>query len=406
MNQPHIAIIDDGINEKLYATGELKCNIQITPEGNICERAGYDTFMPSHGTTCAAIIKKYIPDVILSSVKVLDQDTHAGNKCQLINALQWCMQNGIKLVNLSLGTVDFRDFAHIEKAAGYFAENGGIIVAACNNRNIFTCPASLENVIGVRCDLSKTLKEREFIYNPASPDGIEIIACGSHHLVKYNSKSTLTTSSNSFAAPAVTSMVYDILINDKNISINKLKEVLQEKSYKLMNTKDFTSGLSEFNEPSAVVNKSVDIPIILIYQYTVGKSNELPRTLTEKFRTDGYNALNVEDELQQDICNGVISLVNFTKNNDISIERSLPSLVNVFEPDILIISINMRKQFSQLKGIENHFEPDIKIKVEKDLITIQSTNELNGNSEFRRFKYLKEYSIDNMYQYILSLYGK
>lgn len=48
----------------------------------------------------------------------------------------------------------------------------------------------------------------------------------------------------------------------------------------------------------------------------------------------------------------------------------MPSLVNVFEPDILIISINMRKQFSQLKGIENHFEPDIKIKIEKDLITI------------------------------------
>ncbi len=89
MKQSHIAIIDDGINEKLYATGELKCNIQITPEGNICERAGYYTLMPSHGTTCAAIIKKYILDVILSSVKVLDQYTHTGNKCQLINALQW-----------------------------------------------------------------------------------------------------------------------------------------------------------------------------------------------------------------------------------------------------------------------------------------------------------------------------
>ncbi|MDF2989340.1 MAG: peptidase and in kexin sedolisin, partial [Eubacterium sp.] len=201
MNQPHIAIIDDGINDKFYGTGELKFNIQITSEGKICERAGYDTLMPSHGTTCAAIIKSYTPDVFLSSVKILDQSTHTGKKSQLIAALKWCMQNGIKLVNLSLGTVDFRDFADIERAAGFFAEHGGIIIAACNNRNIFTCPAALEKVIGVRCDISKTLKEREFIYNPAPPDGIEITACGSHQLIKYNGKRKITSNSNSFATP-------------------------------------------------------------------------------------------------------------------------------------------------------------------------------------------------------------
>lgn len=38
MYKPHIAIIDDGVNEKLYKTGELKYNIEITPELHVSER--------------------------------------------------------------------------------------------------------------------------------------------------------------------------------------------------------------------------------------------------------------------------------------------------------------------------------------------------------------------------------
>ena len=68
---PEIAVIDDGISEKLYDVGQLRHNILITPELHVIERAGYDPFLPSHGTTCAAIIKKYAPDAVLSSIKVL-----------------------------------------------------------------------------------------------------------------------------------------------------------------------------------------------------------------------------------------------------------------------------------------------------------------------------------------------
>ena len=44
MNKHQITIIDHGINKNLYATGELKHNLHITTELDICERVGYNPF--------------------------------------------------------------------------------------------------------------------------------------------------------------------------------------------------------------------------------------------------------------------------------------------------------------------------------------------------------------------------
>ncbi len=59
-----VAILDDGINEGLYNIGCLKFTTEITPEIEFVERIGYNKYLPSHGTTCGAIIKKYSPDLL------------------------------------------------------------------------------------------------------------------------------------------------------------------------------------------------------------------------------------------------------------------------------------------------------------------------------------------------------
>ncbi len=112
-----MAIIDDGINQNLYlyTIGELYHNIKITPELHIKERGDYDPFLPSHGTTCAAITKKYASDAVMSSVKILNDDSHMGMKTQLIKALEWCVENNIRLINLSIRTIDYKDFIEVEK---------------------------------------------------------------------------------------------------------------------------------------------------------------------------------------------------------------------------------------------------------------------------------------------------
>ncbi len=178
----HIAIIDDGVNQKLYNIGELAHNIEITLDLTVCDRADYDTYAPSHGTTCAAIIRKYAPFALLSSVKILDGNAR-GMCGQLIKALEWCVDNGIRVVNVSLGTVVYTDFPMLRKAINFAYSKGLIIVAACNNRNIFTYPASHPNVIGVKCDMEGILNLAvtpdftilSLLYNDYKPEYFEIL---------------------------------------------------------------------------------------------------------------------------------------------------------------------------------------------------------------------------------------
>ncbi|HEX3028096.1 MAG TPA: S8 family serine peptidase [Clostridia bacterium] len=132
----YIAVIDDGINEKLYNAGVLQFNIEIFPDLTIAERENYNTFLPSHGTKCAAIIKKYSADALIGSIKILNDNTKRGLEKQLVRALQWCVDNGIRLVNLSLGTIDFRDFSEVKSCIDHATSQGLIIIAACNNKNV------------------------------------------------------------------------------------------------------------------------------------------------------------------------------------------------------------------------------------------------------------------------------
>ncbi len=419
----NVAIIDDGINQKLYKTGELKHNIQITPELHIQERVDYDPFLPSHGTTCAAIIKKYAPDAALSSVKILNDDSHKGMKAQLIKALEWCVENNIRLVNLSLGTIEYKDFIEVEKAVKYASENGVIIVAACNNKNVFTCPASLANVIGVKCDKSETLNGIEYIYNSFSPDGIDIIACGIHNLVKYTGESKITSVCNSFTAPAVTALVYNILKNNPNMGLYELKEALKKNSY---NTIQIKGNQNLIDEPqiSQYLNNykmnSIEIPIIEVYNNCSDKICDFYKKLTEKFRVDGYNAICIctEDD-EKDLCNGLISINSGLidgkiLDNDFLVKR-IKLICSIYDPDIIIVPIDMTKgnHYTQLEDIESDLEVDIKININKNLdIEVISTNEndedsedypTNKDNETKTFT-LNDQQIDNLYNYILSLF--
>ncbi|MCX7921762.1 MAG: S8 family serine peptidase [Clostridia bacterium] len=222
----HIAVVDDGINEKFYSTGPFHYDIEITPELQVIERSGYDPYLTSHGTTCAGIIKKYFPNVVLSSIKILNKRA-LGVKDQLIKAIEWCCDNGIQLVNLSLGTIDYRDFDSIKHVVNGADKKGLIIVAACNNRNIISYPASLSNVIGVKCDKMDKLRQGEYVYNTPSYDNIEITSCSTHALKIFTGEVQTTSLCNSFAAPFVTALAARIMEACPGITLEGIKYELR-----------------------------------------------------------------------------------------------------------------------------------------------------------------------------------
>jgi Subtilisin-like serine proteases len=165
----------------------------------------------SHGTTCAAIIAKYYPEAVFTSIKVLNDKNQKGKIEQFVKAIEWCLNEHIKIANLSLGTTNYKDFNIIKKIVNYAYKKGLIIVAACNNKNIFTYPASLTNVIGVKSNKSEILKEGEYIFNIYPLDGIEITSSSDHILKESTGEERTTYECNSFAAPFITAKVCRIV---------------------------------------------------------------------------------------------------------------------------------------------------------------------------------------------------
>jgi subtilisin family serine protease len=223
----HIAMIDDGVNEKTYGMSALRHNIEITPEFQAVERMNYDPYDESHGTICGAIIKKYAGNFFLSSVKVNDKNKR-NYKNQLLQALDWCAANGIDLINLSLGTVEYKDFQKFQDTVNHAASIGIIIIAACNNKDIYTLPASLSNVIGVKCDKAAALTEGQYQYNINPFDEVDITACGYHTILDCWGEEIIVGACNSYAASLITAKVCNIMNDTPGIALEGIKNTLKK----------------------------------------------------------------------------------------------------------------------------------------------------------------------------------
>lgn len=222
-----IAVIDDGINNGYYNAGKLLYDFEITPDLHIIERKFNNPYCNNHGTTCAAIIKKYYGKAEFASIKILDDSFGVSTASQLITAINWCVERKIKLINLSLGTTDYRDFDSIKKCVNTAADKGTVIIAAGCNNNIISYPAFLSNVIGVRQNSGLYGKDGYIMFN--SPvDGIDCEACGEHCLIDYRGKERITSPSNSYSAPYITAAAACILENNCNAGISEVKAFLQD----------------------------------------------------------------------------------------------------------------------------------------------------------------------------------
>lgn len=228
-NDVYIAVIDDGINEELYNIGELVHNVEVNSDLTIVERRNYDRYLNSHGTNCAAIIKNYAPYCNLSSVKVLGENLKT-TKNQLVTAIRWCIEDSIKIINMSLGTIDYGDFEDLKQIVNKAYTEGVIIIAACNNDNIITFPASLTNVIGVKRDVYNKCREGEYLYNVQAVDGIEVEGCACDKIIRYDGVYNHLIKCNSYTAPMITALVYNMITDNPKISLEGIKLKLREGS--------------------------------------------------------------------------------------------------------------------------------------------------------------------------------
>lgn len=141
----HVCVIDDGIcgdEINIYKNIQIR-NGKAVDSLDVCKNN-------SHGTGCAKVIVKHAEkDILISSVSILNRQCK-GNIQSLCTAFEWCIENGVDIINLSLGSIFFKDKELLLSAVNHCTENGIVIVGATSNEGYVTYPASFTNVLGVR----------------------------------------------------------------------------------------------------------------------------------------------------------------------------------------------------------------------------------------------------------------
>jgi hypothetical protein len=129
-----IAIIDSGIHAGHPHVGPVAGAVHFAGADAI-DRLG-------HGTAVAGAIREKAPDADLFAVKVFDQRLSI-TIATLLQALDWCRENSMDIVNLSLGTTNPEHRAALQTAV----RGNGIVVSAAG-----MMPGILPGVVAVAAE--------------------------------------------------------------------------------------------------------------------------------------------------------------------------------------------------------------------------------------------------------------
>jgi subtilisin family serine protease len=152
MSHPvRIGIIDSGVNLSHPHIGNLAGGVTIAP--GVQEPSYVDHL--GHGTAIAALIHARAPQAELFAVKIFHHSL-VTNLATVLFAFDWCLDNEMDLINLSLGTTNREHRAAFETAVARMQAAGKGIISAFEMQNVLALPGSLPGVVGVLADSSKS----------------------------------------------------------------------------------------------------------------------------------------------------------------------------------------------------------------------------------------------------------
>lgn len=303
-----IAIIDDGINQNYFAQ-------RIYQKVDFSSGVSQNGEDSRHGTICAQIIRQICGKIDIVDVKVLKNGT--AHIRQFIKALKWCECNDIKLVHLSIGTVNYFDIKPLENQIKKMLKKGIIIVAAYHNKNIKTFPASFPGVFGVRQDRESILSDNDFLFQNSAELNKE------NCIVVHGKKSEDYGSVNSFAAPVISGYIAKYLVEYANADFYMVLDHLVSISNK---EKRYTE------EISTVVKKNSEllIPVIQLR----GMNNKNMTEFVSIFDNEGYSFILLEEGIST---SNSIPFGYFRKDAK-KIEDILYTIDMIYKPDTIFIS--------------------------------------------------------------------
>jgi subtilisin len=141
---------------------------------------------------------------------------------QFAGGLDWAIENGMQVINLSLSTAREEYFGLFHDLADQAYFKNICLVSAVNNVQTASYPSLYSSVFSVAAHAGQD--PFLFYYNPAPP--VEFGAPGIDVEVAWNHKQYLTSTGNSFAAPHITGIVALICAKHPELTPFQVKTVL------------------------------------------------------------------------------------------------------------------------------------------------------------------------------------
>jgi subtilisin family serine protease len=197
-----VAVIDSGIDATHPRVGRVEEYVAITldadAEDGVRVVPGRHDDLYGHGTACAAVIRSLAPEVELVSVRVLGANLR-GSALAFVRGLEWCLDHGVVVANLSLSTTNERWFEVFHELVDRAVYRRMLLVSAMANERKRTIPSEFSGVFSVACGPGD---DPEQVWcNPTGP--AEWGACGIDVEVAWSDHATIRATGNSFAAPVV-----------------------------------------------------------------------------------------------------------------------------------------------------------------------------------------------------------
>ncbi len=140
-----VAVIDSGVHADHPHVGGISGGVAIDADGaltsDLIDRLG-------HGTAVAAAIREKAPGVELLAVKVFDQSLTSTGRA-LVDGIVWSADQGVHIINLSLGTLNQDHAEPLTAAVRYATSHGAIVVSAAPQPDAAWLPGGLAGVVAV-----------------------------------------------------------------------------------------------------------------------------------------------------------------------------------------------------------------------------------------------------------------
>jgi subtilisin family serine protease len=219
-----VAVVDSGVDKDhprvRGVAGAVVIEADDSPDGFRAVEGDHEDLV-GHGTACAGIICSLAPEAEIYSVRVLGANLK-GRGALFLSGIRWAIDNGMRVVNMSLSSRSEQWFAPLHEIADEAYFRGVILVCAANNVPGPTYPSQYASVLSVAA--REGTDPYAIACNPKPP--VEFGACGIDVDVAWSGGGTIVATGNSFATPHVTGLVTLILSKHPALTPFQVKSVL------------------------------------------------------------------------------------------------------------------------------------------------------------------------------------